>query len=85
MELPGLLTKKQIAERYGVSPRTVTDLMHRRILPYYKMGWKLVRFDPVKCDIAISHYEHRSRYDRQITAQLNGDPMRPLVQPELDL
>lgn len=37
------ITKQQLAERLGVSVRTVEQWMHRRIIPYIKPG-KAVRF-----------------------------------------
>lgn len=38
------LTKKQIAEKLGVSISSVSNYM-RRGMPFYKVGGKLVRFD----------------------------------------
>ena len=37
------LSKKQVAERFGISVSTVNNYM-RRGMPFYKMGGKLVRF-----------------------------------------
>ena len=37
------LSKKQVAEKFGISVSTVNNYM-RQGMPFYKMGGKLVRF-----------------------------------------
>jgi hypothetical protein len=44
--------------------------MKRRVLPFHKLGGRTVRFDPVACDIAISAYEYRSIFDKNIRQEL---------------
>ncbi len=39
------LKKKEVAERYGISVSSVNNYM-RQGMPYYKIGSKLVRFNP---------------------------------------
>lgn len=39
------LSKKQVAEKFGISVSTVNNYM-RQGMPFYKMGGKLVRFVP---------------------------------------
>ena len=39
------LKKKEVAERYGLSVSSVNNYM-RQGMPYYKIGSKLVRFNP---------------------------------------
>lgn len=39
------LKKKELAERFGISVSSVNNYM-RQGMPYYKIGSKLVRFDP---------------------------------------
>ena len=39
------LKKKEVAERFGVSVSSVNNYM-RQGMPYYKIGSKLVRFNP---------------------------------------
>jgi excisionase family DNA binding protein len=46
------LTKKEIAARYNVSPRTVSNWVRNGILPALKIGGVL-RFDPEACDLAL--------------------------------
>lgn len=53
------LDKAGIAAHIGVSPRTVTNLMRRRVLCYVKVG-RLVRFDPEACDKALKAFEIKS-------------------------
>ena len=40
-----LLKKKEVAERFGISVSSVNNYM-RQGMPYYKIGSKLVRFNP---------------------------------------
>jgi excisionase family DNA binding protein len=48
--------KAGIAERYGVSPRTVDNWIQQRRIPYIKCA-RLVRFNVAKCDAALSRFE----------------------------
>ena len=61
-----LLTKKAIAERYAVSIRTITTWMQRKIIPFMKPSEKMVRFDPVQCDIALKAFETKSIFEQSI-------------------
>jgi hypothetical protein len=76
------VTKKIIADRYGVSVRTINTWMRRRLIPYLKPSERTVRFDPALCDIAIRAFEFKSIFDQTIREELgrtaleNGD--RPL-------
>jgi excisionase family DNA binding protein len=54
-----LVNKRNIADRYGVSERTIQDWMEKGIIPYYKPGY-LVRFDPAECDEAIGRFRKSS-------------------------
>jgi excisionase family DNA binding protein len=53
------LTKAEIADHIGVSKRSVTKLMRRRVLPYVKVG-RIVRFDLEACDRAMMGFQVRS-------------------------
>lgn len=57
-ELPGKgwLTKKQIAERYNISPRQVDYLREKGVLPVYVVPARCIRFDPSECDIAMKKF-----------------------------
>lgn len=46
-------TKKEVAEYYGVQSRTVDNWMRRGMVPYLKLGGKLVRFDLVEVHEAL--------------------------------
>ena len=81
--LDHLVTKKIIADRYGVSVRTITAWMRRRIIPYLKPSERTVRFDPTLCDIAIRAFEFKSIFDPTIQEELgraelenDGKPLR---------
>ena len=52
----GLLNRKQIADYIGVSERTISNMMSKRIIPVIKIG-KSVRFDPSKVRKALDNYE----------------------------
>ena len=39
------LKKKEVAERFGISVSSVNNYM-RQGMPYYKIGSKMVRFNP---------------------------------------
>ena len=51
-----LFTRKQIAYYIGVSERTVSNMMRKRLIPVLKFG-KSVRFDPSKVRKALDKYE----------------------------
>jgi hypothetical protein len=55
-----IVKKPEIAARYSVSVRQVTNWMQRRILPYIKDG-RIVRFDTRECDKAIAALQVQSR------------------------
>jgi excisionase family DNA binding protein len=52
----GLFNRKQIADYIGVSERTISNMMSKRIIPVIKIG-KSVRFDPTKVRKALDKYE----------------------------
>ena len=52
----GLFNRKQIADYIGVSERTISNMMSKRIIPVIKIG-KSVRFDPSKVRKALDKYE----------------------------
>ena len=51
--------RKGIASHFGISERSVSNLMRRRLLPYVKLG-RIVRFDLAACESAIMAFELRS-------------------------
>ena len=52
----GLFNRKQIADYIGVSQRTISNMMRKRLIPVIKIG-KSVRFDPAKVRKALDKYE----------------------------
>ena len=52
----GLLNRKQIAYYIGVSERTISNMMRKRLIPVLKFG-KSVRFDPTKVKKALEKFE----------------------------
>lgn len=53
MKVEELLSKKEVAARLGVSPRTVTELMRSRTISYVKLG-RSVRFDWAKVEVDLA-------------------------------
>ena len=47
--------KTTLAERYGVSPRTITNWMSAGLLAFYKIK-RVVRFDVAACDAALRQH-----------------------------
>lgn len=76
-----LVDKKEIARRYGVCLRTVTEWMRKRVIPYVKVSAKIVRFDSEKCDIALERFEVKSICDKEIRAELAARRTRGSVPP----
>ena len=55
----GLLNRKQIAYYIGVSERTISNMMRKRLIPVLKFG-KSVRFDAPKVKKALEKFEIES-------------------------
>ncbi len=51
------MRKKETADYLGVSLRQVTVLMRRRMLPYSKIGGKLVLFRRADVDAAVDKFK----------------------------
>ena len=51
-----LLTEKQLAEAIAVSPRTARRLRAQKILPHYRLGKGLIRYDQNQCVKALNDY-----------------------------
>jgi hypothetical protein len=51
--------KKQLADHYGCSIRTIENLMHGRVLPFVKIR-RFVRFNVMECDKALEKYKLQS-------------------------
>lgn len=51
--------RKGIARHFGISERSVGNLMRRRFLPYVKLG-RIVRFDLNACESAVKAFERQS-------------------------
>jgi hypothetical protein len=55
------VNKAEIALHFKCSIRHVNELMHRRILPFVKIG-RFVRFDVAACDQAMKNFQTRSLF-----------------------
>ena len=47
--------KRLLAQRYGVSPRTITNWMSAGLLAFFKVR-RVVRFDVAACDAALRQH-----------------------------
>ena len=47
--------KTTLAQRYGVSPRTITNWMSAGLLAFFKIK-RVVRFDVVACDASLRQH-----------------------------
>lgn len=65
----GWLTKKEIAGRYSVSERQIDYLRKKKILPYYVVPSRCIRFDPQACDRAMKKF---GRNGESETSSQNG-------------
>jgi excisionase family DNA binding protein len=45
-----LVTTKEIADRYGVHPKTVLKWVNARVLPVVRINRRCIRFDIPTCD-----------------------------------
>ncbi len=61
MVIAKLVTKKEIAARYSVHPKTVEKWANAGIIPIVKINRRCVRFDLSKCDLAM---ERRTKISR---------------------
>lgn len=60
---PRLVTKRHLAERYAVSPRTITSWLRTRRLPHYRLNARCLRFDVDACDRALDGFIIQARKD----------------------
>ena len=51
--------KKQLADHYGCSVRTIENLMRGRVLSFVKIR-RFIRFNVIECDKAMEKYKQRS-------------------------
>lgn len=60
--------KHEMADYYRCNIRTITNLMQRRILPFVKIG-RLVRFNVIECDLAMSKYKRAKAFSQFVLAR----------------
>jgi excisionase family DNA binding protein len=51
------LTKEQLSVMLNISPRTVENWMHKRRIPYLKIGKRTRRFNLARVEAALSRFE----------------------------
>jgi predicted DNA-binding transcriptional regulator AlpA len=58
-----LVTKPELAARYGVVVRTIDNWIALRQVPFLKIGKKMVRFDVAECDAALQRFKINANAD----------------------
>jgi excisionase family DNA binding protein len=51
--------KKQLADYYGCSTRTIENLMRGGVLPFVRIR-RFIRFNVIECDRVMEKYKQRS-------------------------
>ena len=64
-----VVTKAQIAAAFQVSERTITKMMGRKEIPFFRLGERLVRF---RVEEAIKHMEARKKAETLKAGSGNG-------------
>jgi hypothetical protein len=54
-----LLTRKQLASRISVCPRSIDNFQRRRVIPYIRLGPRCIRFSLSAVLRALKKYEIR--------------------------
>jgi hypothetical protein len=52
-----LLRKDQLAHELNMSPRSIQNLMSRKMIPYYRLSSRFLRFDLRKVRNALDKFE----------------------------
>ncbi len=63
MEDPEILTKRDVCKRYKIAERTLNGWMHRRLIPYRKIG-RTVRFVRSEVEARIDSFSVTQRTRR---------------------
>ena len=56
-----LVTIDQLAELSGLPVRTIRTLMSRGTIPFLKLGFRTVRFQPSRVETALGRWEVRAK------------------------
>lgn len=59
-----LMTERQLAKAISVSLRTARRLRARKVLPYYKLGNALIRYDQKQCFEALNKYRVKANGEK---------------------
>ena len=55
-QTPEILDKKGAAQYLGIGVRTLDSYMQRRLLPYFRIGGKTIRFKRSDLDVALEKF-----------------------------
>jgi excisionase family DNA binding protein len=74
-----LLTTREVAERFAVSPETVLRWWRRGELPGFRLGATALRFDPVELDAFLASCRHSCKHDHLgvVSKRVHSDDHEP--------
>lgn len=50
-----MMTVEQLSEKLQLSPYTIYNMVRKRQIPYIKLGYRILRFDPIE----VEKYIHK--------------------------
>jgi hypothetical protein len=56
---PNLISKRELAQRLSVSPRTIDNWSRQKLIPVHRFSSRLIRYDASKVESALEKYEIR--------------------------
>lgn len=62
---PCWFTRRQLAERYQVHPRTIDEWRRLGYLPAACIGTRLIRFDVTACDHWFNKFRHTAKWEQK--------------------
>lgn len=51
-----MLTVEQLSEKLNLSTNTIYKMVKKRQIPFVKLGYKVLRFDPIEIDNHIKRH-----------------------------
>jgi hypothetical protein len=62
--MPTYLSARALAERYTVTLATITTWRRRKKIPFIRMGYRTILYDPLACDQALARHARIPRWLR---------------------
>ena len=45
-----MMTEEQLSEKLQLAPHTIYRMVHKRQVPFIKLGYRIIRFDPIEVE-----------------------------------